>query len=200
MSPFSDRLLEHPSVYRLWQAPFQKAKIEPLLRHNDLSRIRRVLDVGCGPGTNSGIFRAAEYLGFDINPDYVASARRKHVARFEVGDVTAWRPEPGQRFDFILVNSLLHHIDDVGVRQAFGSLREALAPDGHLHLLELVTPVSGKAARWLAQADRGRFSRSVPTWAALCDPFFEPIVVEPYELSAFGLTLWNMIYYKGRSR
>jgi SAM-dependent methyltransferase len=194
------RLLEHPLVYRLWQAPFHQAKLEPLRRHNDLGAARRVLDVGCGPGTNAEVFGHAEYLGFDINPEYVAFARRNRRGRFEVGDVTSWRAEHGQRFDFVLVNSILHHIDDGGVRHALASLREALAPDGYLHLLELVTPTRGLPARALARADRGQFSRSVPGWTELCEPWFEPEVVEPYVLGAFGVALWHMIYYKGKPR
>jgi len=28
---------------------------------------------------------------------------------------------------------------------------------------------------------------------------FEPVVVEPYLLTACGLTLWKMVYFKGRA-
>ncbi|MFM7925397.1 MAG: hypothetical protein ACKPJJ_34670, partial [Planctomycetaceae bacterium] len=37
-------LLAKPAVYRMWQAPFADAKFEPILRHNDLQRVRHVLD------------------------------------------------------------------------------------------------------------------------------------------------------------
>ena len=144
------RALEHPLVYRAWQAPFEAAKLRPVFRHNDLSRVSRVLDVGCGPGTNAREFRHAEYLGVDINPRYVAEARRRYGREFVVGDVTAWRPPTGARFDFILVNSLLHHLDDANVRRTLATLRDGLSEGGHLHLLELVLPAEpgdGKAAR-----------------------------------------------------
>jgi hypothetical protein len=29
---------------------------------------------------------------------------------------------------------------------------------------------------------------------------FEPVVFEPYPLGTAGMTLWNMIYFKGRAR
>ena len=194
------RVLEHPVVYRAWQAPFEAAKLRPVFRHNDFSRVSRVLDLGCGPGTNAREFRHVEYLGVDINPRYVAEGRRRYGMEFVVGDVTSWRPPTGARFDFILVNSLLHHLDDAQVRRALAMLREVLSEGGHLHLLELVLPAEAGIASLLARADRGRFSRSLEHWRALCGELFEPVVFEPYALRGFGITLWNMIYFKGRAK
>ena len=53
-------ILEATPIYRLWQAPFRQAKIVPLLHENDLSEVRLVSDVGCGPGTNANLFRHLE--------------------------------------------------------------------------------------------------------------------------------------------
>src|SRR5690348_8507904 len=103
-------LLEQPLVYRLWMAPFAEAKLAPLAAHNDLARVRRVLDVGCGPGTNAAHFRDADYLGVDINERYVADARRRHGRTFLAADITAYQVT-GDPFDCILVNSFLHHVD-----------------------------------------------------------------------------------------
>ena len=35
-------LLEQTAVYRLWQAPFAAAKLEPMLAHNDIGSVWRV--------------------------------------------------------------------------------------------------------------------------------------------------------------
>jgi SAM-dependent methyltransferase len=195
-----DWAMEHPLVYRAWQAPFEAAKLEPLRRHNDLGRVSRVLDVGCGPGTNAHEFRHAEYLGVDINPRYVDEGRRRHGREFVVGDVTTWRPPSGARFDFILVNSVLHHIDDGDVRRTLATLRDALSQGGHLHLLELVLPAEAGVARLLARADRGRFARPLDHWRELCSEVFEPVVFEPYALRGLGMALWHMVYFKGRAK
>ncbi len=48
----SATILEQPLAYRLWQAPFAEKKFEPVLEHNDLSRVRRVFEVGRGSGTD----------------------------------------------------------------------------------------------------------------------------------------------------
>ena len=73
----TDVVMERMLVYRAWQAPFSE-KFSPILAHNDLGVVRRVLDVGCGPGTNTHYFEDAGYLGIDINRSYVDSARRRH--------------------------------------------------------------------------------------------------------------------------
>jgi SAM-dependent methyltransferase len=123
---FKDSILERSSVYNLWQAPFARKKMAPLLTHNDLRAVRKVLDVGCGPGTNARYFEPSAYLGIDINPEYVASARKRYPGRFEVADATAFAAG-GETFDFVLVNSVLHHIDDPGTVRTLERLSGLLA-------------------------------------------------------------------------
>ena len=98
-----------------------------------------MLDVGCGPGTNSHHFEQSEYLGIDLNERYIDYARRRWRRNFLVADVTKYSVV-GERFDFILVNSLLHHIDTPGTRRLLSHLETLLTHDGHVHILELVLP------------------------------------------------------------
>src|SRR5437867_13058439 len=88
--------LEHTLAYRLWQAPFADKKLAPLFAHNDLRAVRRVLDVGRGPGTNTRHFGHADYVGVDINPRYIAYAQRRSGRAFLVAGVRA-RPDLGAR-------------------------------------------------------------------------------------------------------
>src|SRR6266404_3807791 len=193
-------LLERPPVYALWQAPFALDKLAPVLRHNDLREVRRVLDVGCGPGTNTPVFAAADYLGVDINPGYIESARRKYNRRFEVADVTAQNGNSAGKFDFILVNSFLHHVHDTDVRNILSRLVTQLTPDGHLHILELVSPCDRSLAQLLANWDRGKFARSLEDWQTLFEAYLDIAVFERYPLKLAGATLWNMVYCKGKAK
>src|SRR5438477_4210429 len=56
-------IMESAPVYRIWQAPYARQKLALVRRHNDLRRALRVLDVGCGPGTNTPAFTHARYEG-----------------------------------------------------------------------------------------------------------------------------------------
>ena len=121
------RVMENTLAYRVWQAPFAERKLAPLLAHNDMTRVRRVLDVGCGPGTNTQHFAHADYLGIDFNPAYIESARRRHGREFLVADVTKYEVAPEQRFDLILANSLFHHIDTANTERILAHLATLLS-------------------------------------------------------------------------
>lgn len=194
------RLLDHSLAYRIWQAPFAERKLAPLFAHNDMRRVRRVLDVGCGPGTNTHHFASAEYLGIDFNPAYIESARRRHGREFVVADVTAYQVPADRRFDLILANSLLHHIETADARRILAHLATLLAPDGHIHIFDLVLPAQPSISRLIARADRGDYPRPLEEWRKLFTSDFEPVVFEPYSLGCGGVVLWNMVYFKGRAR
>lgn len=200
MNPLLECLLEQPTVYRLWQAWHAKQKFSPVVAHNDPTRIRRALDVGCGPGTNAAILSGTDYLGIDINPKYVESARRRFGRRFLVADATTYKAPPGERFDFVLVNSLLHHIDAAGTRKLLSNLAGLLTEDGHLHSIEVVIPEHPGLARALARWDRGRFTRSLLEWEGIFSEFFEPVVLELFTVKWLGVTCWEMVYFKGKAK
>lgn len=192
-------LFEIPFVYRLWQAPFQEQKLAPVLRHNDLAGVRRVLDVACGPGTNAPHFRGTEYLGLDINPEYVRRARERYGMRFEVADVTRYQVRD-EAFDFILVNSFFHHVGDGESNRILAHLATLLTDDGHIHVLDLVLPTRPSPARLLARMDRGDHPRPLDAWRELFGRHFHVELFEPYDLGAAGVPLWKMVYFRGRPR
>jgi SAM-dependent methyltransferase len=196
----ADYLLEKTAVYSLWQAPFAAAKLAPMLAHNNIGSARRVLDVGCGPATNTHLFAHADYLGIDVNPDYIKHARRKHDRRFVVADATTFDDLDAAGFDFILVNSFLHHMDTHSTNKILNRLPSWLSPDGHVHLLEPVSPGDRAIARFLANWDRGKFLRPLEAWRELFDQHLDIVVFEPYPLGVLGATLWNMVYCKGRAK
>ncbi|MGH9529600.1 MAG: class I SAM-dependent methyltransferase [Terriglobales bacterium] len=195
-----ETVLEYPAVYRAWQAPFAEQKFAPVLAHNDLKRVKRVLDVGCGPGTNTHHFVQSDYLGLDLNESYIRHARRRRGRDFIAADVREYRAEPMDKFDFILVNSFLHHVDTPQVLKILTHLNSLLTDDGHVHILELVMPPDPSVARLLARWDRGKFTRPVKEWEAIFSQTFEPFLFEPFPLTGMGMTLWSFVYFKGRPK
>ena len=193
-------LLEHTAVYSLWQAPFATAKLAPFFAHNNIAHARRVLDVGCGPGTNTALFAHAEYLGVDINPKYIAYARRKYKREFAVADVSSYNQNPADGYDLVLVNSFLHHLETADCSKILQRLATWLSADGHIHLLELVLPEDRSASQVLARADRGKFVRPIGEWRKLFEDHLALSVFEPYPMRVAGTTLWNMVYCKAKAK
>jgi trans-aconitate methyltransferase len=186
-------LMNNTLAYRAWQAPFAEAKLRPLFAHNDLSRVQRVIDVGCGPGTNAHHFTGVDYTGLDFNEGYIADARRRYGRDFRVADVTRLAPgtiEPG---DMILVNSVLHHLDDQETHRTLAALPQLMTATGTVHILDLVLPASLSPHWVMARLDRGQYARSVDAWRALFRTHFVEQVFEPYSFAG----LWAMVYFRG---
>jgi SAM-dependent methyltransferase len=194
------RILESPRIYQIWQAPFAEDKFAPLIEHNDLRRVRRVLDVGCGPGTNVRHFPECDYLGLDINPNYVSYARRRFRNNFLVADATQFTAPVNKQFDFILLNSILHHADADNVRKILSNLSCALTNDGYIHIIELVLPEHRSLPRLLASWDRGRFARPLNCWRELFGAELQIVLFEPFTVQTLGIPLWSLVYCKGRAK
>lgn len=193
-------ILQSPVLYRLWQSPFVRAKIAPLWRHAPPGQPGRVLDVGCGPGTNSRLFNGADYCGLDLSPRFVQYAQQHYAGRFIEADARRAAEFVDGPFDLILSNSLLHHIDDDGVRTVLRQLASLLSTRGRVHIMDLVLPERASVARYLARNDRGDYPRPLEAWRHLFAESFEPVVFEPYNVGAFGLPLWKMVYFQGKAR
>ncbi len=159
-----------------------------------------MLDVGCGPGTNSAEFDGLDYLGVDLNPAYIEHARRT-TRRAVRGRRRPHGRVPGEgTYDFVLVNSLLHHLDDGAVVSCSLTFRDYVSDDGHIHVIELDLPEQRGIPRMLARSDRGEYPRSLTAWRALLTEHFEEVVFEPFPVPARGPMLWSMVYFKGTPR
>ncbi len=190
-------LTRNSLVYRLWQSPFAEQKFAPVARVLRTQRPRSVLDIGCGPGTNAGHFREVQYVGVDIEEAYIHSARRRFGDRFVLGDATHELPRSGAPYDFILLNSLMHHLDDGQVDAVLGHAAEVLAPGGAIHILDLELPDEQGLPRFLARHDRGDFPRRREAWQVLLGRSLSLEVFEPYALTVGRRPLWKMFYCLG---
>jgi SAM-dependent methyltransferase len=191
-------ILDLPAVYALWQAPFVAQKIAPFLAAGPAARAGRVLELGCGPGTNAHLFDPQGYVGIDLSPHYVEAARRRHRGRFVCGDAAAFDLPDEAPFDRVFVNSLLHHLRDEQVESLLSRAAAALAADGEIHLLDLTLPARPSVARFLARADRGGFARPLAAWRTFVARHFDTVTLEPYAVRCGGVSCWEMFYFRGR--
>lgn len=135
-----------------------------VFEHLDLSRVSRVLDIGCGTGWAlrqlAGNHPEVEFHGLDLSRGMIREARTRaekqrlgnvqfHHADWEVAGPLIARAEheevqPG--FDLILALSSLHYISNMNM--ALEYIRESLYAGGKLVLVERATRGSFLTGLW----------------------------------------------------
>lgn len=163
------KLFENPRVYGYTQKlnPFTVSLYAALATdHVMLQPGQTILDIGSGLGVHRTLFPGAEYTGIDINPDYVAHARRTYGDGFGVMD--AGRLEfPDASFDHAISIAVCHHLDDATLTEMVSEALRIVKPNGALHIVDPVLPVSSFAPvkRLIFENDRGRHQRTLETMA-----------------------------------
>lgn len=152
----------------------------------------RLLDVGCGPADILMYLEDIDYVGIDLNPRYIESARTRFLdkGKFVCAGVNADVVRKEGKFDIVLASALLHHIDDETCRSVLEGARAALKPGGRLISID---PVYIENQRWiaktLARLDRGKYVRKASEYEALArhsfpkleTKFFNNMLRIPYD-------------------
>lgn len=177
------RILSLSWGYKLFQSLIGARQAKHWINQNfwQLSPGQKVLDIGCGPGVIANDLPPdVRYVGFDISEEYIAHARAKFAddpsKSFVVGiasDFSGDLPEQMKNVDLVIMNGLLHHLDDNEARTALQLAYQALAPRGRLVCLDgCFLMRQAPIDRWLLHRDRGQNVRSEPEWKLLVSQVF----------------------------
>ena len=163
-------------------------KIMEFLTSAGLSQSDRVLEVGCGIGTLTGLLagylRKGEIVAVDISPESVGIARQRlsHTSnvRFIVSDMTDF--DHTEVFDFIILPDVLEHIPVDQHRRLFRTLADHMH-DESVILIHIPHP---RALDYIRTTDPGQMQiidQSIEADTLLADAY------------ANGLTLINYNSY-----
>lgn len=173
-------ILGRPAIYQLFRAAVlgdgcrihMSEYVKPLPGE-------KVLDIGCGPGDILHYLPAVEYLGFDINPQYIQSAQQRFArrGRFFCGDVgLATIEQEAATFDLVLATGVLHHLDDEQAMRLFRLAHQALKPAGRLVTFDgCFVAGQSKLSRFVVSRDRGQFVRRPDEYRRLAASAFQRI-------------------------
>jgi SAM-dependent methyltransferase len=175
-------ILSRPAVYELWSELVggeraRRIVIDEYARPTDGDR---VLDLGCGPGDLiTSLPESVSYVGVDISPEYIASARARFGARgeFEVGDASGFAVGD-RRFDLVIVVGVLHHLNDHEVAELFAGAAAVVADRGRIMTIDPVhAPGQSRVARAIIDRDRGQHVRDADGYALLARTAWESVQV-----------------------
>ena len=175
------RWLKAPFLYNL----FQDAIGGNALRRRFIqSHVRakagdKIIDIGCGPAQILPWLPDVEYLGFDVNPACIVSAKRRHAGRgtFVVGNTESlWDDSRFRNADIVIGLGILHHLDDDAAAHCIHFAHRALKQGGRFVSLEACwVPNQGFLSRYIMSKDRGQYVRTEQMYRQLAGDVFKKV-------------------------
>jgi SAM-dependent methyltransferase len=160
-------VLQLPRMYQWFQEAggFFGARLRFLRRSGlDLDGAT-VIDVGCGPGfMRRHLPASVQYFGFDTDPGYIDYAKNHDHGNatylcqiFDASSVALTGPA-----DVVMMNGLLHHLDDDTARSLIADAAACLKPGGCIVTLDgCYRPGQSRFRKKLLDWDRGEHVRTV---------------------------------------
>ena len=172
------RWLKVPLFYNLFQGVVGGNALRRRIIQNH-ARARpgdKVIDIGCGPAQALQSLPNVEYLGLDIDPDYIAFARQAYGDKgtFVVGDTRSlWSDSRFKHADIVIAIAVLHHLDDEDAVDCIRFAYNALKRGGRLICHDPCwIPNQGMFSKWIMSHDRGRNIRTEQQYRQLVAKFF----------------------------
>jgi len=131
-------------------------------------------------------------VGIDNNARYIGYARKNLRGDFILGDILKLdRYLNSSRFDYIIINGVLHHLEDASVAMLMKSIGAYLNRDGTIIVIDhIYNERLNYVNKLLLKYDRGSFSRTEVSYRTL----FEGFAILSYKeffIRAGPLVLWT---------
>jgi len=138
----------------------------------------KVLDIGCGPAEILDTLPKIKYYGFDINPIYINSAKRKYEnkGKFFCKKFTNKNTKYLPKFDHVLLLGVLHHLSDQEINKLMPNIKKVLKRKGNIITLDnIFINKQNFIAKFLIQMDKGENVRSKTGYLNILKNHFKKI-------------------------
>jgi cyclopropane fatty-acyl-phospholipid synthase-like methyltransferase len=140
------------------------------------------MDIGCGPADMISYLpdSIGEYVGFDMNPAYIESAKKrwktKTNCRFLCQKVEDAEILEQGCYDIVLALGIVHHLNDNEALSMFNTAYQALRLGGALITWDSVYVANQPwFVKWLISKDRGKAVRTVEGYKRLAARYFDDV-------------------------
>lgn len=178
------RILELPAIYQKFQewGGFFGARLKAMRDYMPkISPGATVYDIGCGPGhVVQYLDQPVNYHGFDVDRSYIDFAGRHfgRLGQFHLRQFDRTVAEKFGKADLVMMNALLHHLDDGQATRLLTDVRDSLAPNGALFTLDgCLREGQHPFARWMHKNDRGEYVRDQAGYSKLLEGVFPSVNV-----------------------
>jgi 2-polyprenyl-3-methyl-5-hydroxy-6-metoxy-1,4-benzoquinol methylase len=171
-------LLNFPAIYDKAQilTGFSAVRKTAIDEYLDVKSDMKILDIGCGPGhIFSYLPEGVNYTGFDIDQKYIEYATKTYGAKAKfycrIFDEVAAEEFSGA--DIVMLNGVLHHMDDSIANSVLKAAHLALKPGGVIFTLDGCYAENQQwVAKKLLDADRGEYVRDQRSYEHLLKDVF----------------------------
>ncbi|MFQ5752897.1 MAG: class I SAM-dependent methyltransferase, partial [bacterium] len=165
-------LLSHPVIYLMFQGIIgaKRARRESMRLYAPTKPGQRILDIGCGTGYVVEYLPNCEYIGFDTDKSYINYAKNRYgnAGNFYCQKFDDAAADKNGVFDLVIMNGLLHHLDDNSVKLLLERVKRVLKPNAYVVTLDgCYIDNQSFIAKRLLDGDRGKFVREKSKYESL---------------------------------
>ncbi len=173
-------ILAKPQMYNVFQGLVRGKAFYQYYIHEWMkpSEHFKVLDIGCGTAEILNYLPNVEYFGFDMNQSYITYAKKRYSSRnkFKCQRVDETTLKGLGKFDLVMANGIIHHLDDDESIKLFHLVESALNDTGRFVSFDgCYEPGQSSIARYLLDGDRGEYVRNKGQYLTLAGSVFDDI-------------------------
>lgn len=177
-------ILSSPFLYNLLQFTVGAMSARKIVINN-YSTIKskyKVLDIGCGTGyIVKYLPDDISYIGIDVNKKYIDYAKNKYSNKYSFicEYITTESILKYGSFDMIMMNGLIHHLDDSEVINILSVAKSTLKDTGSIVGIDgCYKNNQDIISLWMLDNDRGKFVRNRIEYELLYKKVFNNIFME----------------------
>ena len=138
----------------------------------------KILDIGCGTGDILYFLPDVDYYGFDSDPSYIETAKKRFgtKGKFFCKTVSRDAIQGTKEFDLVTAMGILHHLNDNEAHQLFELAHHLLKPGGRLITYDgCYVENQSVVIKFILDLDRGKFVRWEAAYKDLAKSVFKSV-------------------------
>ena len=157
-----------------------KKFLEPVFEFSKNNKNVRILDIGCGTGRIVKYLPSnVNYVGWDFNSNYIIKAQNlfgKKNIDFICLDINNSSPKSNNKYDFVFLGGVLHHLDDISAKKIFQTVIDNLDTNGTLLTVDPTFVTNQNLiAKFIISQDRGKSVRTSKEMRNIQKEYFRSI-------------------------